>query len=295
MGDRDGGVRGPTGGEYRPEPSSLLTVARGAPVAPTVQQGPAVEVAAGAATEPTTAATAATCVAAAATAAAETTAVAAAVVTATWQARTGELTAVVNGWVELKAVGNGVGRSGGARSGLVRWNADECGSGACGSGSVRSDAAGSHGGQFSVVGSGEERSRAVECSSVRFQGGVSEGLGFESQCVHFGHPSAGGCQRSTGDPRLILVKGYRLNSLGVLGELAWVECNTMRFCAVLCCFVRFCAVLYGSVRLTGGAAGEAARGAAGFNSWGGLRDGAAGKAASCTWHVRAAAAVRACD
>ncbi|CAI7807163.1 unnamed protein product, partial [Closterium sp. NIES-54] len=37
----------------------------------------------------------------------------------------------------------------------------------------------------------------------------SEGLGFESQCVHFGHPSAGGYQRSTGDPRLILRKGYR--------------------------------------------------------------------------------------
>ncbi|CAI7775968.1 unnamed protein product [Closterium sp. NIES-53] len=34
----------------------------------------------------------------------------------------------------------------------------------------------------------------------------SEGLGFESQYVHFGHPSAGGCQRSTGDPRLILVE-----------------------------------------------------------------------------------------
>ncbi|CAI7772287.1 unnamed protein product [Closterium sp. NIES-54] len=42
----------------------------------------------------------------------------------------------------------------------------------------------------------------------------SEGLGFESQCVHFGHPSAGGCQRSTGDPRLILGKGYRLVVLG---------------------------------------------------------------------------------
>ncbi|CAI7817523.1 unnamed protein product [Closterium sp. NIES-54] len=38
----------------------------------------------------------------------------------------------------------------------------------------------------------------------------SEGLGFESQCVHFGHPSTGGCQRSTGDPRLILGKGNRL-------------------------------------------------------------------------------------
>ncbi|CAI7875079.1 unnamed protein product, partial [Closterium sp. NIES-53] len=28
----------------------------------------------------------------------------------------------------------------------------------------------------------------------------SEGLGFESQCVHFGYPSAGGCQRSTAVP-----------------------------------------------------------------------------------------------
>ncbi|CAI7908873.1 unnamed protein product [Closterium sp. NIES-54] len=32
--------------------------------------------------------------------------------------------------------------------------------------------------------------------------------------MHFGHPSAGGCQRSTGDPRLILGKGYRLIVLG---------------------------------------------------------------------------------
>ncbi|CAI7928076.1 unnamed protein product [Closterium sp. NIES-54] len=46
---------------------------------------------------------------------------------------------------------------------------------------------------------------------------VSEGLGFESQCVHLGHPSAGGCQRSTGDPRLILGKGYRLVVLGGYG------------------------------------------------------------------------------
>ncbi|CAI7873642.1 unnamed protein product [Closterium sp. NIES-53] len=44
------------------------------------------------------------------------------------------------------------------------------------------------------------------------------GLGFESQCVHFGHPSAGGCQRSTGDPRLILGKGYRLVVLGGYGR-----------------------------------------------------------------------------
>ncbi|CAI7854212.1 unnamed protein product [Closterium sp. NIES-54] len=46
--------------------------------------------------------------------------------------------------------------------------------------------------------------------------GLSEGIGFESQCVHFGHPSAGGCQRSTGDPRLIIGKGYRLIVLGGL-------------------------------------------------------------------------------
>ncbi|CAI7855741.1 unnamed protein product, partial [Closterium sp. NIES-54] len=46
----------------------------------------------------------------------------------------------------------------------------------------------------------------------------SEGLGFESQCVHLGHPSAGGCQRSTGDPRLILGKGYRLVVLGGYGH-----------------------------------------------------------------------------
>ncbi|CAI7886627.1 unnamed protein product [Closterium sp. NIES-54] len=44
------------------------------------------------------------------------------------------------------------------------------------------------------------------------------GLGFESQCVHFGHPSAGGCQSSTGDPRLILGKGYDLVVLGGYGR-----------------------------------------------------------------------------
>ncbi|CAI7863098.1 unnamed protein product [Closterium sp. NIES-54] len=43
-------------------------------------------------------------------------------------------------------------------------------------------------------------------------------LGFESQYVHFGHPSAGVCQRSTGDPRLILGKGYRLVVLGGYGR-----------------------------------------------------------------------------
>ncbi|CAI7813161.1 unnamed protein product [Closterium sp. NIES-54] len=45
-----------------------------------------------------------------------------------------------------------------------------------------------------------------------------EGLGFKSQCVHFGHPSAGGCERSTGDPRLILGKGYPLVVLGGYGR-----------------------------------------------------------------------------
>ncbi|CAI7776452.1 unnamed protein product [Closterium sp. NIES-53] len=46
----------------------------------------------------------------------------------------------------------------------------------------------------------------------------SECLRFESQCVHFGHLSAGGCQRSTGDPRLILGKGYRLVFPGGYGR-----------------------------------------------------------------------------
>ncbi|CAI7904332.1 unnamed protein product [Closterium sp. NIES-54] len=47
----------------------------------------------------------------------------------------------------------------------------------------------------------------------------SEVLGFESQCMHFGHPSAGGCQRSTGDPRLILGKSYWLVVLGGYGRI----------------------------------------------------------------------------
>ncbi|CAI7899010.1 unnamed protein product [Closterium sp. NIES-54] len=60
-----------------------------------------------------------------------------------------------------QAVQAAAGATGGARSGLVRWNAVECGSGACGRGSMRSDVIGSDGGQFSAVGSGEKRSRAV--------------------------------------------------------------------------------------------------------------------------------------
>ncbi|CAI7889406.1 unnamed protein product [Closterium sp. NIES-54] len=50
------------------------------------------------------------------------------------------------------------------------------------------------------------------------RGPLSEGLGFESRCMHFGPPSAGGCQRSTGDPGLILGKGYRHVGLGGYGR-----------------------------------------------------------------------------
>ncbi|CAI7850320.1 unnamed protein product, partial [Closterium sp. NIES-53] len=49
---------------------------------------------------------------------------------------------------------------------------------------------------------------------LRTQSMLESSLGSESQCVHFGHPNAGGCQRSTGDPRLILGKGYTLVVLG---------------------------------------------------------------------------------
>ncbi|CAI7892342.1 unnamed protein product [Closterium sp. NIES-54] len=63
---------------------------------------------------------------------------------------------------------------------------------------------------------------SVCTSGIPVRGGIrgplSESLGFESQCVHFGHPSAGGCQRSTGDPRLILGKGYRHVGLGGYGR-----------------------------------------------------------------------------
>ncbi|CAI7809981.1 unnamed protein product [Closterium sp. NIES-54] len=78
------------------------------------------------------------------------------------------------------------------------------------------------------VGLGEQRAKVLGsnpslCTSgIPVRGGVrgplSEGHGFESQCVHFGHPSAGGCQRSTGDPLLILGKGYRHVGLGGYGR-----------------------------------------------------------------------------
>ncbi|CAI7879404.1 unnamed protein product, partial [Closterium sp. NIES-54] len=81
--------------------------------------------------------------------------------------------------------------------------------------------------------------------------GPLSGLEFESQCVHFGHPSAGGCQRSTSDPRLILGKGYRHVGLGgygrtdpllnkpfypnglVVGILTLQPCDHQRFCTML--------------------------------------------------------------
>ncbi|CAI7923208.1 unnamed protein product [Closterium sp. NIES-54] len=67
------------------------------------------------------------------------------------------------------------------------------------------NAVGSDGGQFSAVGSGEERSRAVECGSVRFQGGLH---GWNAVLCSFRGASTGG----------------------------------VRFCVVLCRFVPFSAV-----------------------------------------------------
>ncbi|CAI7863240.1 unnamed protein product, partial [Closterium sp. NIES-53] len=83
------------------------------------------------------------------------------------------------------------------------------GSGGGGGGGVGGGGGGGGSGGGSGGGGGER---------ILFVGCESEGLGFESQCVHFGHPSAGGCKRSTGDPRLILGKGYRLVVLGGYGR-----------------------------------------------------------------------------
>ncbi|CAI7763154.1 unnamed protein product, partial [Closterium sp. NIES-53] len=60
--------------------------------------------------------------------------------------------------------------------------------------------------------------RAMAAQELRWLTLSESGLGFESQCVHFGHLSAWVCQRSTGDPRLILRKGYRLVVLGGYGR-----------------------------------------------------------------------------
>ncbi|CAI7880210.1 unnamed protein product [Closterium sp. NIES-54] len=124
-----------------------------------VRQGPSVGVAIGAAAEPTTVAATATGAAAAAIAAAAATTAVAAVVATTIRGgggvtlagakfAAGAFGAVVNGWVGFRAVGNGVGRS------------------------VRSDAVGSDEGQFSAVGSSEERSRAAG----EKMGGLSMGV-----------------------------------------------------------------------------------------------------------------------
>ncbi|CAI7888987.1 unnamed protein product [Closterium sp. NIES-54] len=71
---------------------------------------------------------------------------------------------------------------------------------------------------FQAVAAAVQANPAVVLLDSGVRGPLSEGLGFESQCVHFGHPSAGGCQRSTGDPLLILGKGYRLVVLGGYGR-----------------------------------------------------------------------------
>ncbi|CAI7832003.1 unnamed protein product [Closterium sp. NIES-54] len=71
---------------------------------------------------------------------------------------------------------------------------------------------------YAMLLSFEGDSDALHILTPRTYREASEGLGFESQCVHFGHPSAGGCQRSTGDPRLILGKGYRHVGLGGYGR-----------------------------------------------------------------------------
>ncbi|CAI7786056.1 unnamed protein product [Closterium sp. NIES-54] len=93
---------------------------------------------------------------------------------------------------------------------------------------VASGGAASGGGLFGGVELASAKPWGAEFASVEpggaepegaepVRGPLNEGLGFESQCVHFVHPGAGGCQMSTGDPRLILGKGYRLVVLGGYG------------------------------------------------------------------------------
>ncbi|CAI7774198.1 unnamed protein product [Closterium sp. NIES-53] len=77
-------------------------------------------------------------------------------------------------------------------------------------------------GVFVWASEGLSSNPSVCTSGILVRGGVrgpqNEGLGLESQCVQFGHPNAGGCQRSTGDPRLIIGKGYRHVGLGGYGR-----------------------------------------------------------------------------
>ncbi|CAI7798724.1 unnamed protein product [Closterium sp. NIES-54] len=66
--------------------------------------------------------------------------------------------------------------------------------------------------------SGSVETASLGAGELAVRGPLSEGLRFESRCMHFGHPSAGGCQRSIGDPRLILGKVYRHVGLGGYGR-----------------------------------------------------------------------------
>ncbi|CAI7910040.1 unnamed protein product [Closterium sp. NIES-54] len=170
-------------------------------------KGPTVEVAAGAAAEPATTAAASTGAAATATAAAATTAVAAAVATTIWQASTGGggyaggcLSCCWCVGVSYAAVGDTAGSVGcrecaGGSGGccwcywwhskllLVRWGQPiplMCGFGACGRGSVRLDAVGSDGGQFSAVGNGVGQS--VRSDAVGSDGGQFSAVGSSEEC-----------------------------------------------------------------------------------------------------------------
>ncbi|CAI7815165.1 unnamed protein product, partial [Closterium sp. NIES-53] len=84
---------------------------------------------------------------------------------------------------------------------------------------------------------------------------VSEsGLGFESQCVHFGHPSAGGCQRLEHRTKHIALRYFLARELQQRGQLrlayvasqantadiftkALQPCDHQRFCTMLDCVV----------------------------------------------------------
>ncbi|CAI7891353.1 unnamed protein product [Closterium sp. NIES-54] len=131
-------------------------------------------------------------------------------------ARTGGIGAAGTGGVggagagdptESGAAGAGGSGAGGAEAGGARVGGT--GVGCAGTGGAGAGGAG-------AVDPGGAPASPLPAPSVR--GPLSEGLGFESLCAHFGHPSAGGCQRSTGDPRLILGKGYRLVVLGGYGR-----------------------------------------------------------------------------
>ncbi|CAI7889240.1 unnamed protein product [Closterium sp. NIES-53] len=88
---------------------------------------------------------------------------------------------------------------------------------------------------YAATGSARVTQLCHVADDVSVRGPLSEGLGFESQCVHFGHSSAGGCQRSTGDPRLILGKGYRhvevaAVELLTVDDLGSAYAGVLKFC-----------------------------------------------------------------